>query len=104
MQWIVDGEHEWLEVPIERIYQEGLTENDFSSYSRQGGDYFYLESDYDASIFFHAIGYEISDHRLDEIPVQNYTGRCFVSHLPCLRTTRSIKRTQQSDKFFKSVS
>lgn len=87
MRWIIDGGHEWLEIPIDRIYKEGLSENSFSSYSRQGGDYFYLESDYDASIFLEAIGYEIGDPRLDEIEVQNYTGRCFINHLPCLRTT-----------------
>ena len=62
-----------------------------SSQDGQGGDYFYLESDYDASIFLEAIGYEACDPRLDEIQVQNYTGRCFVSHLPCLRTTSAIK-------------
>lgn len=84
MRWIIDGGNEWLEIHIEVLNKAGLNKQAFSNYSRQGGDYLYLESEYDTSNFFACIGFKIGDPRYNEIPLQVYSGYCFVSDLPSL--------------------
>jgi hypothetical protein len=48
--FISDGGHGWIEVPMSDVYKLGLA-NKISSYSYRHGDIAYLEEDSDASLF-----------------------------------------------------